>query len=421
MTRRVRVGVIFGGRSGEHEVSLVSARTIMDALDPTRYEVVPIGIAKDGTWLLTGDPHRELTRAAEAEHRALESAASLPRPTSPPEGEGDLTPYPYAAAERGSEPSLRLLSPSRRAGTSGARVGGEVLPDTRHPTPDSRSLVPADMPPLDVVFPVLHGPYGEDGTVQGLFELAGIPYVGAGVAASAVGMDKAMMKALFRDAGLPTVPLVVVHRRELEDDDSAIIDRIERDLGYPCFTKPANLGSSVGISKCRDRDQLRDGLREAARYDRKILVEKGLSVRELECSVLGNDDPIASVVGEIIPAAEFYDYDAKYRSDQTRLIIPAEIPPDVADEIRRLAVIAFRSIDAAGLARVDFFLEIPAERVYVNEINTMPGFTSVSMYPKLWAASGLSYPELLQRLIDLAIERHIERRTTLRRATDESA
>lgn len=372
MTRRPRVGVLFGGRSGEHEVSLVSARSILAALDPARYEVIPIGITREGRWIFDGNPLAALEAAAEARQTLLRPGQA----TAPARlGAGDPTPAPAEAA--------LVAAPAATA----------------------VDLIPRGIPPLDVVFPVLHGPFGEDGTVQGLLELAGIPYVGSGVAASAVGMDKALMKAVFRDAGLPTVPMCVIRRSDLEADEAGTIERIEQTLGYPCFTKPANLGSSVGISQARDRAGLQAGLREAARHDRKIVVEKGLRVREIECSVLGNDEPIASVPGEIIPAGEFYDYRAKYQSDDSQLVIPAEIPAETSDEIRRLAIAAFRAIDGSGLARVDFFLEIPSGRVYVNEINTMPGFTAISMYPKLWEASGLPYPELVARLIELALER----------------
>lgn len=368
MSQRIRVGLLFGGRSGEHEVSLVSARSVMQALDPSRYDVVPLGIDKDGTWVLHSSALRELEAAAQRRQTALAVG--------------------QAAFDRESDEateSIALVAPSLGA------------------------LIPADLPALDVIFPVLHGPFGEDGTVQGLFELAGIPYVGAGVAASATGMDKVLMKALFRDAGLPTVPMETVYRWQTESDLPGVCDRLEASLGYPCFTKPANLGSSVGISKAHNRGELESGLRLAAEHDRKIVVEAGLAVREVECGVLGNDHPIASVVGEIIPSAEFYDYDAKYRSDATRLVIPAEIPEATADEIRALAISAFRAIDGSGLARVDFFLEKNSGRVYVNEINTMPGFTAVSMYPKLWEATGIAYPELVDRLIALALERHAGR------------
>ena len=405
MSRKLRVGVLCGGRSGEHEVSLVSAQSILEALDRDRYEVAVIGIAKDGTWLLSGNPLAELhaatsheSRVAGRESRVLEAEANA-------RGSG--------AEALSTNGTGEILESDAQPTVPSTRRAGPMTHDSRLVTRDSslatRDRLPARMPPLDVIFPVLHGTFGEDGTVQGLFELAGIPYVGAGVAASAVGMDKALMKAIFRDAGLPVVPLVVVRQSELEADEEAVLDRVEAALPYPCFTKPANLGSSVGISKARTRSELRAGLRLAARYDQKVIVEQGLHVRELECSVLGNEDPVASVVGEIVPAGEFYDYHAKYHSDETRLIIPADLPAETAAQIRRLAVDAFRAIDAAGLARVDFFLEISTGRIYVNEINTMPGFTAVSMYPKLWEASGIPYPALLDRLIELALERHAER------------
>ena len=403
MTRKLRVGVLFGGRSGEHEVSLVSAQSILEALDPDRYDVVLIGIAKDGRWLTGGNPLAELRAAADAESRVASHESRVLGHESRAQGAGaELTDLAAGLVEsNGQRRELSTWDSASR--TRDPRLG------THDVQLVTRDRLPAKMPPLDVIFPVLHGTFGEDGTVQGLFELAGIPYVGAGVAASAVGMDKALMKAIFRDAGLPVVPLVVVRQAELSADEESVLDRIEATLPYPCFTKPANLGSSVGISKARNRPELRAGLRLAARYDQKVLVEQGIQAREMECSVLGNEEPRASVLGEIIPAGEFYDYQAKYHSDQTRLIIPADLPEETAAQIRRLAVDAFRAIDAAGLARVDFFLEISTGRIYVNEINTMPGFTAVSMYPKLWEASGIPYPALLDRLIELALERHAQR------------
>lgn len=358
---KTRVAVIFGGRSGEHEVSLASATSIMENLDRSKYEVIPVGITKQGRWLLDGEPMQALKAGY---------------------------------TQTGQEPALVSITPSTDqalAPMNGKHARGEA------------TLV------ADVVFPVLHGPYGEDGTVQGLLELAGVPYVGAGVLASAAGMDKGIMKALFQQRGLPVVRHLAFLRREWEADPEGIMDRIETALGYPCFCKPANLGSSVGISKASDRPSLAHALSVAARYDRKLIVEEGVDCREIECSVLGNDDPMASVPGEIIPCNEFYDYRAKYVDEGSRLLIPAPLPPETAQEVRRIAVEAFKAVDCAGMARVDLFLERGTEKVYLNEINTIPGFTKISMYPKLWEASGLSYPDLIDRLLQLALERHNEK------------
>jgi D-alanine-D-alanine ligase len=360
--RRLRIGVLFGGRSGEHEVSLNSARAVMAALSQAGHEVVPIGITPQGRWLVAGDPLRALSSGAITDEHV---ATMLPEP-----GHGGLTPLDQA--DNGIQ-----------------RVGGS-----------------ATVGDLDVVFPVLHGTYGEDGTVQGLFELAGVPYVGSGVLGSALGMDKVVQKSLWRGLGLPVVDFMSILRRDIQD---STLDRIEAQLGYPCFAKPANLGSSVGVSKARDRTELQHALESAARYDGKLLVEHGLDARELEVGVLGNHDPIASVVGEIVPGAEFYSYRAKYIDEGSQAIIPAEIPAETAREVQRLAVRAFTAVDAAGLARVDFFLERGTDRLYLNEINTMPGFTEISMYPKLWQASGVSFPELVARLAELAEERFAER------------
>jgi len=358
--RRLRVGVIFGGRSGEHEVSLMSARSIMNALDRAKYEVVPLGITRSGRWI-RGEVMKALTTGDET---AVQPAAILP---------------------------------DRRAETESATAA------------------------FDLIFPVLHGPYGEDGTVQGLLELAGLPYVGAGVAGSAVGMDKALSKSVMQAHGIPILPwrlLLASHWRAAREQT---LTEMEDQFTYPIFTKPANLGSSVGISKCRDRASLAAGLDEAARYDRRLVVEQGIDGRELEIAVLGNEEPIASVVGEIRPRREFYDYVAKYISDDSELIIPADLPPAVAEEARTLALRAYRAIDCAGLGRVDLLLDKADGRLYLNEINTMPGFTAISMYPKLWEASGLSYSELLDRLIELALERHtaqLELETTVTAVAD---
>jgi len=366
---------LFGGRSGEHEVSLQSARAVMAALEQAGHDVVPIGVTRQGRWLVAGDPLQALSSGDSAGER---SVTMLPEP-----GRTGLVPVV--------------------SGQSSVASVDELL------TTDHRPLTTASGASLDVLFPVLHGTFGEDGTVQGLFELAAVPYVGAGVLGSALGMDKVVQKTLWRGMGLPVVDFVSLRRRDLDDDLDASVNRIELSIGYPCFTKPANLGSSVGVSKARHRAELEAGLHAAARYDAKILVERGVDARELECGVLGNDEPTASVVGEILPGAEFYDYRAKYLDTGSQAIIPADISADLADEVRRMAVAAFKAVDAAGLARVDFFLERATGRLYVNEINTMPGFTEISMYPKLWAASGLSFSELVSRVAELGIERFAER------------
>lgn len=347
------MGIVFGGRSGEHEVSLKSARSVMDALNKDRYEIVPIGITKGGRWLTDGDPLRTLE--------------SMP-----------------SATAQGSE---------------GARDCGsrrELLPGV-----DANGIAN-----VDVVFPVLHGPYGEDGTVQGLFELAGIPYVGAGVLGSALAMDKVAMKAVFSAGGLPSADFVPVMRSEWSEQPRSVCVRVEQRIGYPCFVKPANLGSSVGVTKVHTAAELPAALDLAARYDRKMLVEKAINAREIECSVLGNDHPVASLPGEVIPRREFYDYEAKYHDDATQLIVPADLPAGKVAEIQELAVRAFMVLDCAGMARADFFVDRVTGQVYINELNTIPGFTAVSMYPRMWAASGLPFPELLDRVIQLAFERH---------------
>jgi D-alanine-D-alanine ligase len=355
--RRLRVGVVYGGRSGEHEISLRSAASIIAALDPARYEIVPIAITKDGRWLTGPDSLQVLERA-----------------------QRDLAPVP----EHGSEVTVPA-DPSRHG----------LIPLGR-----GRAVR------LDLVFPVLHGTFGEDGTIQGLLELADLPYVGAGVLASAAGMDKAVMKSVFRDAGIPVCRWLVA-RPSLETSE-ALTRRVEDELGYPCFVKPANLGSSVGITKVKERAALKGAIAEAASYDPKVVIEEAVDCREFECAVLGNDAPETSVMGELVPAHEFYDYVDKYVDQGARIVIPAPLPPETTDAMRALAVRSFQAIDCSGLARVDFFLD-RAGRILVNEINTMPGFTSISMYPKLWEAAGLSYPALLDRLIKLALERHAVR------------
>lgn len=361
MNSKIRVGVIYGGKSGEHEVSLNSAASILRSLDPDKYDVVPIAVDKDGKW------HVDVTPAA-------------------------LAARTHTALLASGEPAKAALA-----------TGG-IVPATQVP--------PALTGSIDVILPVLHGSFGEDGTIQGLFEVLDVPYVGAGVLASAVGMDKVFMKQVFGAAGLPQVNYCHYLRKSIENDIESIMTDIEQKLGYPCFVKPANLGSSVGISKAKDRAGLRDALLLAKQFDRKVIVEQGLTVREVEVAVLGNDEPLASVPGEVIPSNEFYDYRAKYIDGESELIIPAPLPNEVTEEVRALAVHAFQALDCSGLARVDFFVERQTGRVLVNEINTMPGFTQFSMYPKLWEATGVLYPELLDKLIQLAIERHDDRRQT---------
>jgi len=360
--RKTRIGLLFGGRSGEHEVSLMSARSVMEAIDRSRYEVIPIGITKEGRWTIGGSP-------------ALEFGGETLRPAA------------------------LLGDPSRRALV-------QVLEESE------QALSLSTVTELDVIIPILHGPYGEDGTVQGLLELAGLPYVGAGVVGSAVAMDKVIFKKVMQAEGLPILPYQLALRSEWERDPAGVMERIESALDYPIFTKPANLGSSVGITKCCDRAELESGLAEAAQFDRRLLAEQGIEARDIECSVLGNDDPIVSIVGEIVPSREFYSYQAKYLDDASDLLIPAPISDELAAKVRAWAARAYRAIDCAGMARVDFLLEKGTDVLYINEINTIPGFTSISMYPKLWEASGIPYPELVNRLIELALERYADKERT---------
>jgi D-alanine-D-alanine ligase len=376
MSKKIRVGIVFGGRSGEHEISLRSARSVMEAIDKEKYEVVPIGVSKEGQWLVGGDPMKAL--AAKVDPRLLKAPESAqPEDRPPPSGVESQALTVVADEEAAVVPRASLLSE------------------------------------LDVIFPVLHGPYGEDGTVQGLLELAGLPYVGAGVTGSALGMDKIIFKDVMKAHGLPIVPYLHFKRKRWEAEREAVLDEVEAALNFPVFTKPVNLGSSVGISKCEDRAALAAGLDEAARFDRKLLVELAVPhAREIEVSVLGNDDPIASLPGEIIPSREFYDYAAKYideGDEASELLIPAPLSEEQTAQARALAVQSYLAIDCAGLARVDFLLNDESGELFVNEVNTIPGFTSISMYPKLWEATGIPYSELISRLIDLALERHADR------------
>ncbi|MGH7356901.1 MAG: D-alanine--D-alanine ligase family protein [Candidatus Rokuibacteriota bacterium] len=368
----LRVGVIFGGRSGEHEVSLASGASVIAALRQRSHDVVPIGIARDGRWLVGGDPLRALADAARGTLPTDDTTGSVKKA---------LADRAEDAAQTGAQTALVRSEPA-----------GGLPAELRHA--------------LDVVVVMLHGPYGEDGTIQGLLELADLPYVGAGVLASAVGMDKATMKAVFRAHSLPVVEHLVVLRREWRAHPEAVCTRVAETVGFPCFVKPSNLGSSVGISKVRSAGELGAALDEAARHDRKLLVERAVAGREIEVSVLGNDAPIASLPGEIVYEGEWYDYATKYTEGQARVVCPAALPAAATERIRALALEAFRAIDCAGMARVDFFLE--GDRVLVNEINTIPGFTAMSGYAKMWEASGLAYPDLIQRLLDLALERRRE-------------
>jgi len=366
---RLRVGVVFGGRSGEHEVSLASAASVIAALEERGHAVVPIGIARNGRWVVGGDPLRAL---------AAEARVALPSNDT----DGAVKKALANRAEAVESASVETLARTEPAG----------------------SLPPELRQGLDVVVIMLHGPYGEDGTIQGLFELADVPYVGAGVLASAVGMDKVTMKAVFQAHGLPIVEHVVVTRHEWRSAPDRVAARVAETVGFPCFVKPSNLGSSVGISKVSEAGALAAAVDLAARHDRKILVERAVRGREIEVSVLGNDEPIASFPGEISYDAEWYDYSTKYLEGQARLTVPAPVSPETTRRIRELAIAAFRAVDCSGMARVDFFLE--GDRVLVNEINTIPGFTATSAYAKMWAASGLAYTALIDRLIELALERH---------------
>ncbi len=356
---RVRVAVIFGGRSAEHDVSLRSAQTVMNALDPDQYEILPIGVTREGRWLTGSDPFAQLTSSS-----------------------------PLFALGDGAE---------------------DFDPNALVPGDDPAGLPQGLTGEVDVIFPVLHGPMGEDGTVQGLLELAGLPYVGSGVLGSAVGMDKAMAKTVLAQAGLPQGPWRLVTRKEWERDPNSVTEFLAHQFGFPLFVKPANMGSSVGVGKARDAAELSAVMEVAARFDRRILVEAGVDAREIEVAVLGNDEPVASIAGEIVPDDEFYSYAAKYISDGSKLLIPAPIDPGTMIDAQELAIAAFRALDLAGMARVDFFLDRNTDQVFINEVNTIPGFTAISMFPLLWEASGVSLPELVDRLVHLALERHAER------------
>lgn len=362
MTKKLKVAMIFGGRSGEHEVSLMSAKSVLEALDPNKYEIVQIGISHEGAWM-SGENILAIFSG---------------------EATGELSPVFLAG-----DPSL---------------AGLYALSQTEY----------SKLSDFDVVFPVMHGSYGEDGAMQGLLEMADVAYVGAGVVGSAVGMDKGIFKDVMIANDIPVVESVFALRSEIEADMKAVIEKVET-LGYPVFVKPANMGSSVGVSKCDNRSSLGEGLMEAATYDRRILIERGINAREVEISVLGNDDPQASVPGEVEPSREFYSYESKYIDGTSGLLIPAPLSEERALLMRQIAIKAYKAIDCAGMARVDFMIDKDDDKFYLNEVNTLPGFTEISMYPKLWEASGLSYPQLVDRLIELALERKADRDRTERR------
>jgi D-alanine-D-alanine ligase len=397
--KKLRVGILFGGRSGEHEVSLLSAASVLHAIDKNKYDVVPIGITKDGRWLTAEHAENLLQGKIVLESRQLRAGDPNTTPAAAvlARGESVIVPPEPVHRQSGLVPFQSDAALTRRASDRAINV--------------------------DVIFPVLHGTFGEDGTIQGLLELADIAYVGAGVLGSAAGMDKDVMKSLFIAAGIPIVKHVTILRGAWETEPKKIQKLVESKLNYPVFVKPANLGSSVGISKARNRTELGPAIEEAAKFDRKIVIEQGVGgkkkkAREIECSVLGNDEPSASVPGEIVPGKEFYDYTAKYLDEGSQLIIPAKLSKADTKRVQELAIAAFKAVDCSGLARVDFLMEPDSQtksgkksgKIYLNEINTMPGFTAISMYPKLWAASGLAYADLIDRLIQLGIERHEDKK-----------
>jgi len=396
---KLRVGILFGGRSGEHEVSLLSAASVLNAIDKTKYEVVPIGITKDGRWLTA--EHAERLLKGNNEEQADKSVRST-QATQLRAGDPEATPG-AAVLARGESVVVPPEPARREAGLAPFQTDANLRRAA------DRAIN------VDVIFPVLHGTFGEDGTIQGLLELADIAYVGAGVLGSSAGMDKDVMKSLFRASGLPIVKHVTLLRSQFEREPKKVQKLVESKLRYPVFVKPANLGSSVGISKAHDRKELSPAIADAAKFDRKIVIEEGVGgkknkAREIECAVLGNDDPKASIAGEIVPCKEFYDYDAKYLAEGSELVIPAKIAKAQMKTVQRLAIAAFQAVDCTGLARVDFLMDPKSRKIFVNEINTMPGFTAISMYPKLWAATGVSYPELIDRLIQLGIERHEDKK-----------
>jgi len=392
--KKLRVGILFGGRSGEHEVSLLSAASVFNAIDKSKYEVVPIGITKEGHWVTAADAERLLK--GEFSHNPERHLRA-----------GDPETTPGAAVLANGEAVVVPPEPQQHGASF-----------TAFQTESSQALARRASDRainVDIIFPVLHGTFGEDGTIQGLLELADMAYVGAGVLGSAAGMDKDIMKSLFRAAGLPIVKHVTIVRTDWEADTKKVEKLVAKKLKFPVFVKPANLGSSVGISKAHSKRELGPAISEAAKFDRKIVIEEGVGgkkhkAREIECSVLGNDKPEASIPGEIVPSKEFYDYDAKYLDEGSQLIIPAKLTKSEIKKVQQLAIAAFKAVDCSGLARVDFLMDPKTRKIYLNEINTMPGFTAISMYPKLWAASGLPYAQLIERLIDFGLERHADKK-----------
>ncbi|MFL2651930.1 MAG: D-alanine--D-alanine ligase family protein [Anaerolineales bacterium] len=363
--KKMRIGILFGGRSGEHEVSLRSARSVLQAIDREKYSVSLIGITKNGRWIGGENPLAALEDGDEAIEQCPDT--------------------------------ILLIDP----------VDNSLMQISRNRNDETIYINKTE--DLDVIFPVLHGSFGEDGAVQGLFELADIPYVGSGLVGSSVGMDKGVFKSVMCSAGLPVLPSMTVNRSEYRSDTTIMVDRIIRQLNLPVFIKPANLGSSVGITKASNIGELKSGLDEASKWDRRIVIEEGVDAREIEVSVLGNDDPQVSIAGEVVPQRDFYDYDAKYVSDDSELLIPAPISPDQLVRIQEMAIAAYKAVDCSGMARVDFLLDKSSGKVWINELNTIPGFTNISMYPKLWQASGIEYPELIDKLIELALERKEQR------------
>ena len=386
VVKRLRVGVIYGGRSGEHEVSLASAAAILTHLDPDRYELIPICINKDGSWSLVDKPPSSISAAEIIEKSKLLS--------------------PSSSAQSGWSRSIHFLA------SPGESQLLTVQPQKNLREENYRATI--DAHGIDVCFPVVHGPFGEDGTLQGLFELANVAYVGSGVLGSAVSMDKAIAKSLFATNGLPIVKHKVMISTEWKNDRVNLLKEIEKSLRYPIFTKPANLGSSVGISKATDTDSLIEGIELAGRYDHKIVIEEAVvNAREFECGVIGNEQPETSVVGEVIPTRDFYDYEAKYLDDSSVIVIPASLDVEKIKQVQSMAREGFRTVDANGMARVDFLMNPETKDLYINEINTIPGFTNISMFTKLWEKSGLQYSKLLDRLIELALERHTLKQTHL--------
>ena len=384
--KRLRVGVVYGGRSGEHEVSLASAAAILTHLDPDRYELIPICINKDGSWSLVDKPPSSISAA-----EIIEKSKSL---------------SPSSGAQSGRSRNIHFLA------SPGESQLLTVQPQTKLGEENVRTSI--DAHGLDVCFPVVHGPFGEDGTLQGLFELANVAYVGSGVLGSAASMDKAIAKSLFAANGLPIVKHKTIISTEWENNHADLVKEIEKSFRYPMFTKPANLGSSVGISKATDTDSLVEGVGLAQRYDHKIIIEEAVvNAREFECGVIGNEQPETSVIGEVIPTRDFYDYEAKYLDDSSKIVIPASLSAKQINQIQLMAREGFRTVDANGMARVDFLMDPETKDLYINEINTIPGFTNISMFTKLWEKSGLQYSKLLDRLIELALERHKLKQTRL--------